>query len=1065
MKTVRFILVIIFLISVGRNTTAEESNFEIYLMNADGTHQERLTNSSGADLNPSFSPDGRKVVFESDRDGDKEIYVIDILNKKTIKLTDNSIDDFDPAWSPDGENIVFVSNRDGNNEIYIMNKNGGLQQRLTNNKIEGTSPSWSPDGKRITYVHKNEIYLMKIKTKFKEKLTQGEKPLFSPDGGKIVFSQRGDIYFINVKSRNIERLTTTLAIEKEPVWAPNGRIIAFTSYFKDTSQEIKTINIETNQINPLTENYSSSCNPAYSPNGIRIAFSKDILSKGLSEEDEDIRLLKQASIKISLFYFDHNKANLEKLLYEAIKGMVKEVKDESLKLVGSPAEISLLKDGKKIEIQTGTNTINIDCVKQVFNFIKTNYKDISSRKLVYAAINQMVESLEDPFSKFTDQDSLFDPTIFMGMTGLNIEQDKEGNIFVLTVVEDSPGYKIGIKPGDEIIEINGESLIGKSKEEVSAKLRGPLEKYTSITIERNGKRHIFTFPFGLFKEEYFKSQIIENKIGYVHITQFYSDVKEKWDKAFKEFRKAQVIGLILDLRNSSGGGYLEDMVAIANRFLSPGSIIGATEGGIFKWHTTYKADLKENNFYLPLAIIVDHSTLGGGEIVASAIKENKRGVVIGTNTYGRTSLQNDFLLLDGSRLFLTTSKWYTPIGNSIEGVGLRPDIPIEEECSPLQEAIKLITKKYQERIATYTISHIYTTTEGLPGNQINCLAIQKNLLWIGTDKGLCRYNKTSGTWTTYTTKDGLSGDFITCIAIKDDEIWIGTREGVSRLDKNLGWVVFVEGVRANMGAINDIAIEDKNKGLEGDNIWVGSVGGLWKFDRQNLVSIPKFQPVTQLNSIPYRGSDGKTYYITTTTTEYHSIKKIEIFDNYLCVLSVKPGLAYSIGEKEWEYCYTYPTSTSSSLFSILFSPIDILCSGMGIKTPFPAHQMSLDTYKNMWINSLNTLYYFHPDSIKFTYQIKINNNIFDNLTSFFVDEHNYVWCAFEKMSFMSNNTLKKLIQFDGDYRRILHEYTIKDGLPNVPIISIASDGDKIWLGTKGGGLILMERNKNGINGN
>lgn len=1056
---IRYITVIFFLLMV-RDITAGTSTFKIYLMDTDGTHQERLTDGEGSDLNPSFSPDGTKIIFDSDRDGDKEIYVIDILNRKTIKLTDNSWEDFDPAWSPDGENIVFVSNRDGNNEIYLMNKNGGLQTRLTKNEIDDISPSWSSDSKTIAYVRHGMIYLMKIKSKSERKLTQGQTPTFSPDGEKIAFSQQGDICLIELKNKKVKRFET-LDIEKEPTWAPGGKIIVFTYHSLDT--ELKTINIETNQIDFLTENYSSSCNPVYSPNGRKIAFCKDVLSHGLDEEDEDIRLLKQVLIKIQLFYHAPNKAITDKLLYEAIKGMVKGVKDNSLKLVGELPTITLLQNDRKIEIlpQNGSTTINIDCFKQAFNFIKTNYKSISSRGLIYCAINEIIESLDDPFSKFTDQNSLFDTTVFMDMTGLNIEQDKTENIFVVTVVEESPGYKIGIRPGDKIIEINGESIIGKSKEDVSGKLMGTPGKYIAITIKRKGSRQRFIFPFGLFKEEYFKSQIIENKIGYVRITQFYPDVKEKLDKVLEEFRKAKIIGLILDLRNSSGIGYLVDEIAIVNRFLPPGSIIGSTKGGILQLEIPFKSDFGMNKFRLPIVVIINHSSLGGGEIIASALKENKIGILIGTNTYGRTSLQSKFLLLDGSRLLLTTSKWYTPVKNSIEEIGLTPDIFIEGQESQIQEAIKSIRKLAQERIATYTISHIYTTKDGLPINKINCLAIQENLLWIGTKDGLCCYNKSTGTWSTYTTKDGLSGNHITYIAAKDSEIWVVTKEGISRWDKELGWLPFIEGLQTegfrNLG-ITKIEIEGKDEGLDGDNIWFGGIQGLWKFDRKRLEPVPEFQPVITQTPFIYTGVNGKACYSWTTKTEYPFIKEIETVSNCIWVVSSKGLFYYNPKREKWEHCpppltHTYPSKyifTDSSPFSILFLPLNLLNVVFNVLggSDERISGMSLDEYKNMWLTSFQTLYYFNPHIQKSIRKIETDFD-FSSIKSF----NNCIWIISQGLFFPKS----KVIQIDEEHLEVLYIYTVKDGLPEAYITSIVPDGNKIWLGTIGGGLILMEK--------
>jgi Tol biopolymer transport system component len=188
-------------------TSNRGGNYEIYVMDADGSNQQCLTNNPDIDSQPSWSPDGTRITFTSYRDGNDEIYVMDAAGSNQQRLTNNSAVDVEPSWSPDGSRIAFTSYNGRNSEIYVMDANGSNQQCLTNNPGDDSDPSWSPDGSCIVFQsdsdgEEDEIYVM-------------------------------DADDLHADGSNQQRLTNNSAIDGEASWSPDGSRIAFTSYRVD----------------------------------------------------------------------------------------------------------------------------------------------------------------------------------------------------------------------------------------------------------------------------------------------------------------------------------------------------------------------------------------------------------------------------------------------------------------------------------------------------------------------------------------------------------------------------------------------------------------------------------------------------------------------------------------------------------------------------------------------------------------------------------------------------------------------------------------------------------------
>ena len=273
-------------------------NFEIYVMDADGVNPRRLTNNPARDYAPSWSPDGKRIVFCSDRDGHVpegrvfhtyEIYVMDADGGNQQKLTNHPSDDRSPSWSPDGKRIVFSSDRDNdrnhNIEIYVMDADGSNLQRLTNNLTEDEDPAWSPDGERIVFRTRRdghvenkfgityEIYVMDADGGNQRRITENRNndwdPEWSPDGKRIAFmsDRKGDpgkfdIYVMDADGGNQRKLTNNRVWDSSPSWSPDSERIAFTSE-RDGNSEIYVMDADGDNLQNLTNNPHSDSGPAW----------------------------------------------------------------------------------------------------------------------------------------------------------------------------------------------------------------------------------------------------------------------------------------------------------------------------------------------------------------------------------------------------------------------------------------------------------------------------------------------------------------------------------------------------------------------------------------------------------------------------------------------------------------------------------------------------------------------------------------------------------------------------------------------------------------------------------
>ena len=324
----------------------------------------------------------------------------------------------------------------------------------------------------------------------------------------------------------------------------------------------------------------------------------------------------------------------------------------------------------------------IDLFSEILDKINKEYVDeVNQGKAMDAAINGVLQSL-DPYSAYMS------PEMFNNMQtettgefgGLGIEVGMEaGVVKVISPIDNTPASRAGIKAGDYIVKINETQVQGKSLTEAVELMRGPVGTDIEITVRRIGKKKaiIFNITREIIEIESVKSKILDDKIGYLRLTSFNENSSEQIKNKIKEIKKDKKIkGYILDLRNNPGG-LLSQAIRISDFFLDYGEIVSTKSRKSSenrKWFSK-KGDLIDGK---TLIVLINYGSASASEIVAGALKEHKRAILIGENSYGKGSVQSIIPLKNKGAIRLTISKYYLPSGESISEVGVTPDIEIEE---------------------------------------------------------------------------------------------------------------------------------------------------------------------------------------------------------------------------------------------------------------------------------------------------------------------------------------------------------------------------------------------------
>lgn len=337
-----------------------------------------------------------------------------------------------------------------------------------------------------------------------------------------------------------------------------------------------------------------------------------------------------------------------------------------------------------------TNAAGIGTFISVLGLIKTNsIYDLDSSKIFQGAAAGVVETLNDPYSEYLDKTTYQELQVRLdakfGGIGVFILQDDSGRLKILSPLKGTPAFAVGIKSGDFITKINGESTNGMTQDQAIHLLKGDPGTQVVVTVYRqsDGQEHDFKIIRAIIKVPSVEEKTLDNakQIGYIKLSQFSSrSAEEMRDAINKLTQKDQVKGLILDLRDN-GGGEFEAAINIADLFLDDALVVSAVDARGNKEY--YRASSGKTP--LPLVVLVNGDSASASEILAAALQDNKRAVLVGQKTFGKGVVQTVFPLRDGGALKLTNQRYYTPHGTDINKIGIHPNYAVKNDPNSSQD--------------------------------------------------------------------------------------------------------------------------------------------------------------------------------------------------------------------------------------------------------------------------------------------------------------------------------------------------------------------------------------------
>lgn len=337
---------------------------------------------------------------------------------------------------------------------------------------------------------------------------------------------------------------------------------------------------------------------------------------------------------------------------------------------------------------------------EVLTLIKKNYvEEVKTKDLVSGAIKGMITSL-DPHSGYMPPEAFkeFQVETKGEFGGLGIQIGiKDGLLTVIAPIEDTPAFKAGIKAGDKILKLSGTSTKDMGLHDAVTKMRGQKGTSITLTIFREGWKEPkdFTLVRDIIKVKSAKAKMLPDSIGYVKLTQFQETTSADLSTALNKLKKEGMTALILDLRNNPGG-LLNSAVEVSEQFLPAKKLVVYIKGRAGEKNEYLTEETGASYTDIPMVVIVNQGSASASEIVAGALKDWNRAIVVGVQTFGKGSVQSLIPLSDGSGLRLTTAKYYTPKGTSIQGVGITPDIVVKLEAKDGKEHV-VVREKDLER--------------------------------------------------------------------------------------------------------------------------------------------------------------------------------------------------------------------------------------------------------------------------------------------------------------------------------------------------------------------------------
>ena len=364
--------------------------------------------------------------------------------------------------------------------------------------------------------------------------------------------------------------------------------------------------------------------------------------------------------------------------------------------------LTILNKGKNYFVLSKELAKFVDAYDAIVN---NYYKEVDKDKLVESAINGMVSSIGDEYTSYSDKDVTdnFNETVngkYMGIGALIMKS--ENDLVIYKIFEDSPSYRAGLKDGDIILKLDDKDTKDMSVNDIARIVKNDTNKEVKLLVKRGEENLDITIVKDMVELPVVSGKVInhnDKKIGYISLSIFSSVASEQFNKELVKLEKEGISGLVIDVRGNSGG-YLTTVTDIASYFLKKGDIIYKLE--VNDKVTVRKDKTKESRDY-PVAVLIDKNSASASEILASSIKESYNGYVVGTNSYGKGTVQQTLVLSDGSMIKYTIEKWLTPLGNWINEEGVVPtnyvklsseylNNPVFENDNQLNKALELVSK-------------------------------------------------------------------------------------------------------------------------------------------------------------------------------------------------------------------------------------------------------------------------------------------------------------------------------------------------------------------------------------
>ncbi|CDE95640.1 s41A subfamily peptidase [Clostridium sp. CAG:914] len=364
--------------------------------------------------------------------------------------------------------------------------------------------------------------------------------------------------------------------------------------------------------------------------------------------------------------------------------------------------LTILNKGKNYFVLSKELAKFVDAYDAIVN---NYYKEVDKDKLVESAINGMVSSIGDEYTSYSDKDVTdnFNEAVngkYMGIGALIMKS--ENDLVIYKVFEDSPSYRAGLKDGDIILKLDDKDTKDMSVNDIASIVKNDGNKEVKLLVKRGEENLDITIVKDMVELPVVSGKVInhnDKKIGYISLSIFSSVASEQFNKELVKLEKEGISGLVIDVRGNSGG-YLTTVTDIASYFLKKGDIIYKLE--VNDKVTVRKDKTKESRDY-PVAVLIDKNSASASEILASSIKESYNGYVVGTNSYGKGTVQQTLVLSDGSMIKYTIEKWLTPLGNWINEEGVIPtnyvelsseylNNPVFENDNQLNKALELVSK-------------------------------------------------------------------------------------------------------------------------------------------------------------------------------------------------------------------------------------------------------------------------------------------------------------------------------------------------------------------------------------